>query len=173
MIAPISERIMTSIIKRLLHNDLDIWTHPLTVGQVRPMVETLAIPESTYYAPFQDKSDHNTWHRQNIEILTSNSESTWKTGPGDILCVIFECESNNSFLGNNHRNGSNTSYLTDFKMPSSNIPSTKHFALSQPDHMTNSILFWIQNVVSMLNIIYCRISSKMVPDCILIIVTPI
>ena len=52
--------IMTSIVKPLFHHDLDIWKHPLRPGQVRSMVEKLAIPESTHYDACQDESDRNT-----------------------------------------------------------------------------------------------------------------
>jgi len=65
-------------------------------------VGTSAVAESIIYGVGSHKVGHIRCHRQNIGILISDPESTWKTGPGDIQYVIlwhgFSCP----IFGNNH-----------------------------------------------------------------------
>ena len=48
------------------------------------MVRTSAMVELIIYTIDTQKADYIRCHRQNIGILTSNPESTWKTGPENV-----------------------------------------------------------------------------------------
>ena len=51
-------------------------------------VETFAISESVVYILNLHKSDANIWHKWNIDILTSDSDSGWKSESGNISYTI-------------------------------------------------------------------------------------
>ncbi len=71
------------------------------------------------------KSGYNTWHKWNIEILTSNSESTSKTGPDNMshFKVVFF----NPKFHNNHEIGSNMAYWQDMREPFSDSTYLYYF----------------------------------------------
>ena len=66
------------------------------------MVGTSAMFESIFYNADQHKLGYNTWHRWNIEILTLDHESTWKTGSGGVSYVMSWWGSTHSNFGNSH-----------------------------------------------------------------------
>ena len=52
------------------------------------VVGTFAISESIFYIANSHKSGFKVWHKRNIDILTSDSNSEWKLEPGDISYTI-------------------------------------------------------------------------------------
>jgi len=82
-------------------------------------VEPFVTAESIFHISAEHKSGYNIWCRWNIGILTSYSESTWKTGPGDISYVIFLWGFTYSIFGNNARNGYCKGSRHDMREPSS------------------------------------------------------
>jgi hypothetical protein len=71
------------------------------------LVEAFAIVRSIPCGTFKYKYGCSTSHKWNIKILTSDPESTQKTGPGDISFIMLKLGFNHSLFGNNHRNGFN------------------------------------------------------------------
>jgi len=80
-----------------------------------------------FTATDQHKSGYNTWHKWNIEILTSNTESTSKTGPDEIQYVTFKVVFCNLKFGNNHEIGSNMAYWQDMREPFSDSTYLYYF----------------------------------------------
>ena len=62
-------------------------------------VGTFAISESIFYIPNLHKSGSNIWHKWNIGILTSDSDSGWKSEPGDTSYTIYWCSFTHSDNG--------------------------------------------------------------------------
>jgi hypothetical protein len=74
-IMPVTEVILTDGLQTLLVHILDIQDHLITEAGVISTVEKFAMHESACKA-ISYKLAHNTGHRLNIDILTSDSEST-------------------------------------------------------------------------------------------------
>ena len=58
-------------------------------GITIPSARSIAMGGMIFIAIDQHKSGYSTWHKRNIEILTSNTESTSKTGPDDIQYITI------------------------------------------------------------------------------------
>ena len=70
-------------------------------------VGTFAISESVFYISNLHKSGSNIWHKWNIDILTSDSDSGWKKEPRDIsytICWYGFTHSDNG-IGQNYQIG--------------------------------------------------------------------
>ena len=66
-------------------------------------VGTFAISESIFYIANSHKLGYNIWHKWNIDILLSDSDSKWKFEPRDISYTICWCgftHSNNDISHN-------------------------------------------------------------------------
>ena len=80
----------------------------------------------SYYLPGQIRL--YTWHRSNIEILTLDPDSTWKTGPYDTPYMTCWHVLTPSYFSNNHETCYKSSCWLDMKVPSSHITSPWNFA---------------------------------------------
>ena len=113
------------------------------------MVEPFVTAESIFHISAEHKSGYNIWCRWNIGILTSYSESTWKTGSGDTLYIIFLWGFTYSIFGNNAHNGYCKGSRHDMREPSSYWYLSWNFASNgeqiitfETSHLTLSLMPW-------------------------------
>jgi len=89
----------------------------LTTELVILLVEAFAIAGSIPCGTFQIQIWCSTSQKWNIKILTSDPESTQKTGPGDVPFIMFKLGFKPFSFGNNHRNGFNKTDWSDIEIP--------------------------------------------------------
>ena len=80
------------------------------------------------YNMIQHKYGCSTWHRCNIEILTSESESPQNMDPETISNIIFQWYFIHSIFANSYCNGFNKGYNIDMNEPPSHLYFAAHFA---------------------------------------------
>ena len=92
------------------------------------IVETSAVAELIICTIDIQKADYIGCHRCNIGILALDPESTWKTSPGDVQYVTFQCGFICPIFGNNHCICSSKDQGPDMMVPTSDFISLWNFA---------------------------------------------